>query len=84
MATLHPQCDLSDPGTPSAAVAVVRHRPAALVLDDADRDWLLQRIGEVRDELATLDWPLGYGLIHGDAWAGNLLWNNPTTIWTAL
>lgn len=47
---------------------------AALVLDDADRDWLRWRIGEVCDELATLDWPLGQGLIHGDAWAGNLLW----------
>ncbi len=47
---------------------------AALALDDPDRDWLLQRIGEVRDELATVEWPLGQSLIHGDAWAGNLLW----------
>lgn len=47
---------------------------ATLALDDTERDWLLQRIDEVRDELAALDWPLGQGLIHGDAWAGNLLW----------
>jgi len=46
----------------------------ALALDDADRHWLLRRIGEVREELATVEWPLGQGLIHGDAWAGNLLW----------
>jgi Ser/Thr protein kinase RdoA (MazF antagonist) len=51
----------------------------ALALDDADRDWLLRRISEVREELATLDWPLGQGLIHGDAWAGNLLWTPNTT-----
>ncbi|MGH3975271.1 MAG: hypothetical protein ACRDS9_18375, partial [Pseudonocardiaceae bacterium] len=29
---------------------------------------------EVREELATVEWPLGQGLIHGDAWAGTLLW----------
>ncbi len=50
------------------------HDPTAhLALNDTDRDWLLRRIDEVRDVLATLDWPLGHGLIHGDAWAGNLL-----------
>lgn len=47
---------------------------AAQALDDTDRDWLLRRIDEIREELATVDWPLGQGLIHGDAWAGNLLW----------
>lgn len=51
----------------------LRDDTAALVLDDADRSWLHRRVDEVRDELANLDWPLGYGLIHGDAWAGNLL-----------
>jgi hypothetical protein len=51
---------------------------AAAALADTDRDWLRRRIDEVRNELATLDWPLGHGLIHGDAWAGNLL-SAPTT-----
>ncbi|HET9256136.1 MAG TPA: hypothetical protein VFO16_13180 [Pseudonocardiaceae bacterium] len=46
----------------------------AQALDDTDRYWLLQRLHQIRDDLATLDWPLGQGLIHGDAWAGNLLW----------
>ena len=46
---------------------------AAIVLTDTDRDWLHRRVREVRDELATMDWPLGHGLIHGDAWVGNLL-----------
>lgn len=46
---------------------------ATVALDETDRDWLQHRIHQVRHELATLDWPLGHGLIHGDAWAGNLL-----------
>jgi hypothetical protein len=35
--------------------------------------WIMDLITEVRDKIAGLDWPLGTGLIHGDAWAGNLL-----------
>jgi hypothetical protein len=46
---------------------------AVTVLDDADRDWLLRRVSEIRNELAAVDWVLGHGLIHGDAWAGNPL-----------
>jgi Ser/Thr protein kinase RdoA (MazF antagonist) len=56
-------------------------RPSAI--NDSERQWLLDRIDQVRHELAQLDWPLGYGLIHGDAWAGNLLWQtatNPPTV----
>ncbi|MGH3663938.1 MAG: phosphotransferase enzyme family protein [Micromonosporaceae bacterium] len=40
-----------------------------------ERQWLLDRIQQVRVRLSGLDWPLGEGLIHGDAWAGNLLWD---------
>jgi Phosphotransferase enzyme family len=42
-------------------------------LTDDERTWIMTRIAEVRDKIARLDWPLGIGLIHGDAWAGNLL-----------
>lgn len=42
-------------------------------LTDDERAWILARISAVRDKIAGLDWPLGTGLIHGDAWAGNLL-----------
>jgi hypothetical protein len=38
-----------------------------------ERHWLQDRIEHLLDELANLDWPLGVGIIHGDAWAGNLL-----------
>lgn len=48
------------------------------VLADTERTWLLHRIREIRDQLGTEQWPLGRGLIHGDAWAGNLLWDAAT------
>ncbi len=41
----------------------------------ADRSWLSDRVAQVREQLLSVDWPLGTGLIHGDAWAGNLLWD---------
>ncbi|MFX0578240.1 phosphotransferase family protein [Nocardia nepalensis] len=47
-------------------------------ISDKERSWLLRRIDEIRKELSELDWPLGVGLIHGDAWAGNLLWDSRT------
>ena len=43
------------------------------VLSPAERAWIRERIEDVRGQIAGLDWPLGTGLIHGDAWAGNLL-----------
>ncbi|WP_067840682.1 aminoglycoside phosphotransferase family protein [Nocardia lijiangensis] len=46
------------------------------VISEDERAWLLSRIDQVRTQLTELDWPLGVGLIHGDAWAGNLLWDN--------
>lgn len=47
----------------------------ASALTDAERSWLIKHIDLLRAELDCLSWPLGYGLIHGDAWAGNLLWD---------
>lgn len=44
-------------------------------LSHHDQRWLLTRIEDVQRDLAALDWPLGYTAIHGDAWAGNLLWD---------
>jgi hypothetical protein len=43
------------------------------VVAPAELQWISQRIAETRQSLANLQWPLGRGLIHGDAWAGNLL-----------
>jgi aminoglycoside phosphotransferase (APT) family kinase protein len=48
---------------------------AAGNLSGSDLGWLRERVAAVRDAVAALDWPLGHGVIHGDAWAGNLLWH---------
>lgn len=48
---------------------------ASVVLSVGDRAWLLARRTELLDEYARLDFPLGYGWIHGDAYPGNMLWD---------
>jgi hypothetical protein len=53
--------------------ATVSDRLLSVALTDEERSWIMARIAEVRDKIAGLDWPLGTGLTHGDAWAGNLL-----------
>ncbi|MEV0838653.1 aminoglycoside phosphotransferase family protein [Actinocatenispora sera] len=42
-------------------------------LTSEERRWLLDEVKRVRDECLSLDYQLDRGLIHGDAWAGNLL-----------
>ena len=41
----------------------------------SDRAWLLARRTELLGEYERLDFPLGYGWIHGDAYPGNTLWD---------
>lgn len=53
--------------------ATVEDPVLSAALTDEERDWILTRITDMRETIAGLDWPLGTGLIHGDAWAGNLL-----------
>jgi hypothetical protein len=53
--------------------ATAGDRLLSAALTDDERAWITAQITEVRDKIAGLDWPLGAGLIHGDAWAGNLL-----------
>jgi hypothetical protein len=53
--------------------ATVEDRLLSAALTDDERNWIMARIAEVRKKIAGLEWPLGIGLIHGDAWAGNLL-----------
>jgi hypothetical protein len=43
------------------------------ILSADDRQWITDQIARVTDRLANRDWDLGTGLVHGDAWAGNLL-----------
>jgi phosphotransferase family enzyme len=44
-------------------------------LSARDREWLLTRRTELLGEYQRLDFPLGYGWIHGDAYPGNTLWD---------
>lgn len=44
-------------------------------LSPAERHQLLGMVDEIRHQIADITWPLGHGLLHGDAWAGNLLWS---------
>jgi hypothetical protein len=53
--------------------ATIQDLALSAALADSERAWIITRISESRDKIAGLDWPLGPGLIHGDAWAGNLL-----------
>lgn len=62
----------------------IRDMKPPFPISDTDRCWLINRIEQIRQDLQQLEWPLGYGLIHGDAWAGNLLWNTSSTTPTAL
>lgn len=41
----------------------------------SDRAWLLARRAELLGEYERLDFSLGYGWIHGDAYPGNTLWD---------
>lgn len=57
-----------------APFAAVRARVSdAEELDDGDRRFLLERCAEVEAELAGLDFPLPRGLVHGDAYPGNVI-----------
>lgn len=53
--------------------ATVGDSGLSAALTDGERGWILRRISEIRAKMAGMEWPLGTGLIHGDAWAGNLL-----------
>ena len=53
--------------------ATVADPALSAVLTADERAWIMDRITEVRDKIVGMDWPLGTGLIHGDAWAGNLM-----------
>ncbi|WP_454197438.1 aminoglycoside phosphotransferase family protein [Nocardia sp. Marseille-Q1738] len=64
--------------------ALLDNDTAESAISAEERAWLLRRVDEIRKELSELDWPLGIGLIHGDAWAGNLLWDNTTNPTRAL
>jgi len=61
---------------PLTSLATVLDDPAhSDTLAPGDLTWLRKSVADVKRRVHALDSPLGHGLIHGDAWAGNLLWN---------
>ncbi|MEV6601976.1 aminoglycoside phosphotransferase family protein [Actinoplanes sp. NPDC051346] len=46
---------------------------AAVALDEADREFLLRRVLELSTAYERLEFPLGVGVVHGDASVGNVL-----------
>ncbi|MGW9046049.1 aminoglycoside phosphotransferase family protein [Streptomyces lydicus] len=48
---------------------------SSTTLAPSDREWILGHSDELLDAYAHLDFPLGQGLIHGDAYPGNTLWD---------
>lgn len=57
----------------SVAEAVENAEPGRGIRAD-EIDWLRHRITELLRDYRDLTFPLGVGLIHGDMYAGNLLW----------
>lgn len=54
----------------------VERRVEKAPVPDADKDMLLDRCEELRDEIATLDFPLARTVIHGDAHIKNVMVNS--------
>lgn len=68
-----------NPWVPLASLsAALADAATAAALPESDRAWLIEQVEETRTGVGALDWSLGFGIIHGDAWAGNLLWDPDT------
>ncbi|MFE1174288.1 aminoglycoside phosphotransferase family protein [Streptomyces sp. NPDC058773] len=48
---------------------------SSTVLEPSNREWILHRSDKLLDAYAHLDFRLGRGLVHGDAYPGNTLWD---------
>lgn len=68
---------------PSPPLSLPRYQPLASLksivessthLEAGPRAWLTARREELLDEYGQLDFPLGSGHLHGDAYPGNTLW----------
>ncbi len=61
---------------PLLGLTTVLESDAANVLTDQDRRWLTDRAEELISNYHTLPTLLGRGMVHGDAYTGNTLWDN--------
>ncbi|MFC9249955.1 phosphotransferase enzyme family protein [Amycolatopsis thailandensis] len=66
------------------AAAPLRHFAdlvtSSTTVSDGDKVWLLAERHRLLADYAQLDFPLGVGMLHGDAYPGNTLWNGGTAI----
>ncbi len=53
---------------------------SSTVLPDSDRAWLIDERRRLLADYAALDFPLGSGMLHGDAYPGNTLWDGGTAL----
>lgn len=51
-----------------------------MALSADNRRWLQGAVEEVLDAYSNLEFPLGEGLLHGDAYPGNTLWNGGSAV----
>ncbi len=49
-------------------------------LSSSDRSWLQEAVAAALDTYSHLEFPLGEGLVHGDAYPGNTLWNGGSAL----
>jgi hypothetical protein len=69
---LRPPSELQLP--PLAPFVRLEERIAeATVFDDAERQWLLDHLSDLRQLYAELPTGLPWGAVHGDAWGGNIV-----------
>jgi hypothetical protein len=77
LARLHelppPPIDLTPWQPLTSLEEALRRDSIPTVLSSAEHGWLLERLEEVRVDLRDREWTLGDGLVHGDAWLGNLM-----------
>ncbi|MFG3041753.1 phosphotransferase family protein [Streptomyces sp. NPDC048330] len=71
---------------PAPPIQLPRYQPlesfkvtlgASSCLMQQHRDWLSAQAGELISAYRQLDFPLGEGHVHGDAYPGNTLWDGP-------
>uniref|UniRef100_UPI003F49A80C phosphotransferase n=1 Tax=Amycolatopsis sp. CA-096443 TaxID=3239919 RepID=UPI003F49A80C len=66
------------PARPLAGLAGLLEADTAL--PDRDRDWLLGERVRLLDRYRSLEFPLGEGFVHGDAYPGNTLWDGDAVL----
>ncbi|WP_340682558.1 phosphotransferase [Amycolatopsis coloradensis] len=76
--------DLPAPPIDLPAAAPLQHFAdlvtSSATLPDDDRTWLVAERHRLLAEYAELDFPLGTGMLHGDAYPGNTLWDGNTAL----